>query len=137
MAYKPEGFHNATPYLMVNDLPKALEFYEKAFGAVVLSSHPEFKNVEIKIGDSPMMVSEHVINADGKQSLDDLPRMSIYLYVEDADAVAKQAIAAGAKELYLPQDQPYGIREGGVADPFGIIWWIATLIEKSTSKVNI
>jgi PhnB protein len=128
MLYKPEGFHNVTPYLIVSDLSKALEFYKAAFGAVVLTVHPGFKNVEIKIGDSPLMVSEHAINTDGQQSLSDLPRMSIYLYVEDADAVMKQALAAGATELYAAKNQPYGNRDGGVADPFGIVWWIATQI---------
>jgi PhnB protein len=53
----------------------------------------------------------------------------IYLYVEDVDAVFNRAIAAGAKELLPVQNQFYGDRSGGVTDPFGHIWYIATRIE--------
>ncbi|MFO7321213.1 MAG: hypothetical protein DIU68_005760 [Chloroflexota bacterium] len=56
----------------------------------------------------------------------DLPRVSIFLMVEDADRVFEQAVAAGATPLYAPADQSYGFREGGIRDPFGITWWIAT-----------
>jgi PhnB protein len=50
----------------------------------------------------------------------------IYLYVEDVDAVFSQAIGAGAKELLPVKDQFYGDRSGGVTDPYGHIWYIAT-----------
>lgn len=54
---------------------------------------------------------------------------SLYLYVEDADAVYAQALAAGATSVMPPADQFYGDRHGGVRDPNGNIWWIATHIE--------
>ena len=52
--------------------------------------------------------------------------MHIYLYVEDVDAVFNQAVASGAAALMPVMDQFYGDRSGGVTDPFGHIWWIAT-----------
>ncbi len=58
-----------------------------------------------------------------------LPRLSIYLYVPDSDAVQAAAIAAGAKEIRPVATQFYGNREGGVEDPFGITWWISTRVE--------
>jgi PhnB protein len=53
----------------------------------------------------------------------------IYLYVEDVDAVYEHAISCGATELLPVQDQFYGDRSGGVTDPFGHVWYIATHIE--------
>ncbi len=124
----PEGFHTATPYLIVRDAAAAIEFYKKAFGATELMRQTDpnerIRHAEIRIGSSPIMIGGHTeIGARSPQSL---PRVSIYLYVEDVDALASRAIAAGAKELYPVKDQVYGNREGGIEDPFGITWWIAT-----------
>jgi PhnB protein len=55
--------------------------------------------------------------------------VGICLYVEDVDALAKQAVAAGAKELRPVVNQFYGDRSGTYADPFGHVWTIATHIE--------
>ena len=52
--------------------------------------------------------------------------VGLHLYVEDVDAVAKQARAAGAKELRPVKDQFYGDRTGSFEDPFGHVWHIAT-----------
>ena len=130
----PRGFHTANPYLILKDAVVALEFYNKAFGAVELSRHTDDKgqlvNVEIRIGDSPIMISGRPEVATSEhQTLNDLPPVSVYLYLEDVDGLAQQAIAAGAKELYPLQDMDYGNREGGLVDPFGVVWWIASPIK--------
>jgi PhnB protein len=52
--------------------------------------------------------------------------VSIHLYVEDVDAVFRQAVAAGAIEKRPVADQFYGDRQGGIEDPFGHMWWIST-----------
>jgi uncharacterized glyoxalase superfamily protein PhnB len=57
---------------------------------------------------------------------------SLYLYVEDADALYKRALRAGATSLYEPADQPYGDRNGGIRDPFGNEWYIGTHIKDVT-----
>jgi PhnB protein len=134
----PEGYHTATPYLIVHDAAGAIAFYKQAFGAMELNRTADATgniiNIELKIGSSPIMVSQHSnIASGGKSSLENLPPVSIYLYVEDAETLAKQAIAAGATELYPVQAQPYGNLEGGILDPFGITWWIATQMEKAVS----
>jgi PhnB protein len=49
-----------------------------------------------------------------------------YLYVSEADAVYKRALQAGATSLMEPINQFYGDRHGGVKDPAGNVWWIAT-----------
>jgi|SRR5690554_719074 len=136
----PEGYHTATPYLMVRDADQAVEFYRNAFGAVELrrSVDPNgvVRNVQIKIGNSPVMLGIHPDSEVAPQPSDALPRASIYLFVDDADRVYRQAVTHGATSLYPPKDQAYGYREGGVMDPFGITWWVATTLETNRRSAN-
>ena len=130
----PEGYHTATPYLIVRDATRAIEFYKKAFGAKELMrmADPSGKigHAEIKIGDSPIMLADEVpgMGYRSPESLGGSP-VSILLYVEDVDAVFNQAVAAGAKVQRPVADQFYGDRTGGVTDPFGHVWYVATHIE--------
>ena len=127
----PEGYHTATPYLIIKDAARAIEFYKKAFGATELMriAEPSGKvmHAEIKIGNSPIMIADEFpeMGARSPQALGGSP-VSIFLYVEDVDALASQAIAAGAKVLRPVQDQFWGDRYGKLADPFGHVWDIAT-----------
>ncbi len=127
----PEGYHTATPYLVIQGAANAIEFYKKAFGATELMrmSGPGGKvmHAEIKIGDSPIMLSDEFpeMGVRGPKALGGSP-VSILLYVEDVDALAKQALATGAKELMAVQDQFWGDRYGKLEDPFGHVWGIAT-----------
>jgi PhnB protein len=127
----PEGYHTATPYLVIQGAANAIEFYKKAFGATELMrmSGPGGKvmHAEIKIGDSPIMLGDEFpeMGVRGPKALGGSP-VSIFLYVEDVDALAKQALAAGAKELMAVQDQFWGDRYGKLEDPFGHVWGIAT-----------
>src|ERR1041385_3394290 len=97
----PEGYHTATPYLIVNDAAAAIDFYKAAFGATELfrMADPSGKvgHAEIKIGDSPIMLADEYPEMKylGPESLGGTP-VSILLYVEDVDALAAQAVAAGA-----------------------------------------
>jgi len=135
----PEGYHAVTPYLIVNDGARAIEFYKKAFGATELfrMAGPDGKigHAEIKIGDSPIMLADEVpaMGHRSPQSLGGSP-VSILLYVEDVDAVFNQAVAAGAKVARPVADQFYGDRTGGVTDPFGHAWYIATHKEDVSSE---
>src|SRR6185503_13756784 len=130
----PEGYHTVTPYLIVSDAAAAIEFYKNAFGATatVCMAEPGGKvgHAEIKIGNSHIMLADEVPEMGylGPQALGGTP-VSIVLYVEDVDALAAQAIAAGAKVLRQVADQFYGDRTGTFADPFGHHWHIATHVE--------
>jgi PhnB protein len=127
----PDGYHTATPYLIVNDAAKALEFYKKAFGATEKMRIPapggKVGHAEIQIGDSPIMLAdEHPeIGARSPQSFGGSP-VSIMLYVEDVDAFVKRAVTAGAKVLRPVEDKFYGDRSGTLADPTGHVWHVAT-----------
>ncbi|HXM93835.1 MAG TPA: VOC family protein [Candidatus Dormibacteraeota bacterium] len=127
----PEGYHTVTPYLIVNDGARAIQFYKKAFGAKELMrmAAPDGKigHAEIKIGDSPIMLADEnpKMGARSPQSLGGSP-VSILLYVADVDAVFNQAVAAGGKVDRPVADQFYGDRTGGLTDPFGHVWYIST-----------
>jgi PhnB protein len=130
----PDGYHTATPVLIVNGAARAIEFYQNAFGAKELMRFPDpsgrIAHAEIKIGDSTIMLADEY-PAMGNRSPESLggTASSIHLYVEDVDAVAERALSNGAKEVRPVTNQFYGDRSGTFADPFGHIWSIATHIE--------
>ena len=135
----PEGYHTATPYLIVKDAARAIEFYKKAFGAIELMRMTQqdgrIGRAEIKIGDSPIMLADEFpeMGARSPEALGGSP-VSVLLYVQDVDAVFNQAVAAGAKVTRPVKDQFYGDRSGGVTDPFGHQWHIATHKEDVTPE---
>jgi PhnB protein len=133
----PEGYHSVTPYLIVSGASDAIAFYKKALGAqeVMRLADPGGKvhHAEIKIGDSRIMLAdEHPeIQALSPKTVGGSP-VSIHLYVEDVDAAVERAVAAGAKLVRPVADQFYGDRVGGIEDPFGYRWFIATRKEDLT-----
>jgi PhnB protein len=133
MAVKPvpEGYHTVTPYLIIKGAAQALEFYKRAFGAQELfrMADPSGKigHAEMQIGDSRVMLAdEHPEMGHRGPSSPGATPVSLLLYVPDVDALAAQAIAAGASVSRPVQDQFYGDRSGTVIDPFGHVWTIAT-----------
>ena len=130
----PEGYGTVTPYLYIKGAARAIEFYQQAFGAteVMRMTAPDGRigHAEIKIGDSHVMLAdEHLeIGARSPQTIGGSP-VSFLVYVEDVDKVVEQAVAAGAKIVRPVADQFYGDRTGGVEDPFGHAWYIATHVE--------
>jgi PhnB protein len=127
----PDGYPTATPYLMVKDAAKAIDFYKRAFGATesMRMEDPQGRiaHAEIRIGNSPVMLCDEFpeMGARSPLSIGGSPVM-IYLYVEDVDKLFDQAVDAGA-QLQMPvTDQFYGDRAGKLGDPFGHIWWIAS-----------
>jgi len=130
----PEGYHTATPYLIVANAAKAIDFYKEAFGAaeIMRLANPEGKIVhaEIKIGDSPIMLCDESpkCNAFSPLTIGGTP-ISLFLYLKDVDAIVNRAIAAGATLVMPVADQFWGDRCGSVADPFGHKWTVATHTE--------
>ena len=120
---KPAGFGTITPYLVGKDVPRLHAFLQQAFEAEVLASfaRPDgsIMHSEVRIGDSILEIGQSENDADVRKS-------ELHLYVADADATYARAMAAGARSLSEPRDQPYGDREAGVVDPIGNYWYIAT-----------
>lgn len=129
-----EGYHTASPYLITTKAGAALEFYCAAFGATVKRrlTMPDGKimHAEIKIGDSIIMLADEFASHDafGPEHFGGSP-VSMVLYVENADALYRQAIEAGASSLRPMADQPFGDRTGTLRDPFGHRWILTTHIE--------
>jgi uncharacterized glyoxalase superfamily protein PhnB len=122
----PDGSHTITPYLVVEGVPKLIEFLKQAFGAQEQGrmARPDggVMHAEVKVGDSKLMMGEPMGDWKAKPC-------SLYLYVEDVDAVYQHAIQAGGTSVSEPSDQFYGDRTGGVIDPSGNYWGIATHVE--------
>lgn len=130
----PSGMHALTPHLICRNAGEAIAFYVRAFGAVEQGrlDGPDGKvaHAMLKIGDSTLMLNDEFPStspacAQSPQALKGSP-VILHLYVEDADAVAAKAVAAGAKELMPVSEQFWGDRYGRFEDPFGHQWSIAT-----------
>jgi len=130
----PDAYRGITPYLIVKDAAQTMTFYQSAFGAkeIMRFDQPDGRigHAEMQIGEARFMLA------------DEFPEMKILspqtlggsgtgllLYVENVDAVFKQALAAGATVDRPVQDQFYGDRTATVVDPSGHKWTIATHIE--------
>ena len=128
----PKGYHAVTPYLTVNDGPKALDFYTRAFGAKVTAQMPgpggKLMHAEFRIGDSVVMLSDEFPGMSSAKAPTSLGGTtgSLFLYVPDVDATFKRAVGAGCKVLAPPADMFWGDRFGKLEDPFGNQWAMAT-----------
>ena len=131
----PHGFHTVTPQLSVDDAAQTIEWYKKAFGAQEVGRHlgPDGKimHAEITIGDSRIMVNDVMQGMKGPRAYGGSPA-SLWLYVEDCDALFNRAVGAGANVQVPLGDQFWGDRGGAVADPAGYTWWISTRKEDLT-----
>lgn len=129
--YRQDGYHDVTPYLCVSDAARAIEFYKEAFGAteIMRMEAPGGKigHAEVRIGDSVVMLADEFpeMAFSSPQSLGGTST-HLYIYDKDVDALVERAVAAGAKLTQPVKDQFYGDRSGGVEDPFGHRWYIAT-----------
>lgn len=136
----PEGYHTVTPYLIIKNAAKAIEFYKEAFGATermrMVTPEGQVMHAEIRIGDSTIMLCDESAkcNAFSPESIGGTA-ISIMLYQEDADRVVDRAVTAGATLLMPVADQFWGDRCGTIVDPFGHKWTVATHVEEVAPDV--
>ena len=127
----PDGMHTVTPHLVCAGAADAIEFYKRAFGAVETSRMPgpdgKLMHASVRIGDSTVMLVDEFPQwgAVGPNALKGSP-VTIHLQVEDADALFKRAVDAGATVKHAIEDAFWGDRYGVLSDPFGHAWSIAT-----------
>jgi PhnB protein len=135
--YIPEGMHTVTPHLVCGGAADAIEFYKKAFNAVetsrMLGPNGKIMHASIRIGDSTIMLVDESpeFGMLGPKALKGTP-VIVHLYVEDADAFAARAAAAGAKITMPVADMFWGDRYGHLEDPFGHRWSVATHVKDVT-----
>ncbi len=129
----PEGMHTVTPHLICAGAADAIEFYKKAFDATEKTRLPgangKLMHASIQIGDSTVMLTDEAPQWGtlGPKALKGSP-VAIHLYVDDVDAFAARAVAAGAKMTMPVADMFWGDRYGQLEDPFGHRWSVATHI---------
>ena len=122
----PAGYHTVTPWIISRDTAGLIDYVQKAFDATeiarVVSEDGSIGHAEVRLGDSVVMMF------DAKPDWPPTPGF-LRLYVEDADAVHRQAVAAGGTSVTEVTHLFFGDRVGRVRDPFGNLWWIQTRIE--------
>ena len=130
-----EGYQTVTAALTVRNGADAIDFYKKAFGAEEIMRVPgpdgkSLMHAEIRVGNSRIMLGDEspAMGCLAPVTLGG-PGGSLYVYVPDADAAFKRAVAAGAKALMPVTDMFYGDRFGQVEDPSGHRWGLATHVE--------
>jgi uncharacterized glyoxalase superfamily protein PhnB len=122
----PDGYHSITPYLNAQGADRLIAFLKAAFAAKErgrnLDDQGRIMHAEVQIGDSIIMLSEASERFPARET-------ALYLYVNDADAVYRAALQAGGTSIMEPATHFYGDRSGGIKDPAGNQWWIATHLE--------
>ena len=137
----PEGFHTVTPQLTLDNAAQAIDWYKKALGAeeVARAAGPDGKilHAELRIGDSRIMLNDAMMGGQGPKAIGGSPA-SLWIYVEDCDALFNRAVAAGGQVaqggMGKMQDQFWGDRAGIFTDPHGYRWTIATRKEDLTHQ---
>jgi len=129
----PDGYRSVNVILTVDDAAKAIDFYKRAFGAEEISRLPmgdKIGHAELQIGDTRIMLNDEFPDqgnlgpkARGGTST------GLIIYTEDVDSAFRKAIDAGGTQTMAVEDQFWGDRMGGLTDPFGHKWSIATHVE--------
>ncbi|MBI3467005.1 MAG: VOC family protein [Planctomycetes bacterium] len=136
----PDGFNTVSAYMVVRNTVEALEFYNKAFGAETKGRMPgpdgkSTAHAEMRIGNSTVMLTDENPQWGAKSPLTlGGTGVTLHIYVEDADALFKRAVAAGCTPTMPIMDAFWGDRYGKVTDPFGHGWGIATHKEDLTHE---
>jgi len=122
----PDGYPTVTPYLMVADAAKFIDFMSAVFAArtteQLLRPDGKIGHTELRVGDSLIMLSE-------ASDMHPATPVMLHVYVEDVDAAFERAVRAGGTVVAKPSNQFYGDRSGGVKEPSGNTIWIATHVE--------
>lgn len=128
-SYKPEGHNSVSPYLVVDSAERAIAFLVEALDGVEILRHARpgggIMHAEVRIDDTVVMLGE---------SLEGWPAISthVHVYVPDVDETYRRALAAGATSVQEPAKKQDADKRGGVKDPTGTTWWIATKVDPTS-----
>ena len=129
----PDGFHTVTPQLIFDNAAQAIDWYKKSLGAEeksrAVSPDGKIMHAELQIGNSRIMLNDAMGGGKSAKAFGGTP-ISLWLYVQDCDALFNRAVAAGARVAPGPMgqlaDQFWGDRSGTFTDPYGYQWTVAT-----------
>lgn len=135
------GMSDVYPFLAVRDVDAAAEFYAQAFGAIEEGERvraPDGRQVAVLSIDGHRLGVATEAPELGTPSPETLgaTTVRISIHVDDPDALAARAIAAGAREMFAVADQPYGMRQGRVVDPFGHHWLIGRPLHSQLDRIR-
>ena len=126
--FKPAGYTTVSPYLIVDGAERTIAFLVEVFSAVELRRFPDpagkLMHAEVKIDDTVLMLAD---SAPGWPPV----AGHVHVYVVDVDATYRRALATGASSVQEPVKKDDPDRRGGVKDPGGTTWWIATRLADS------
>jgi PhnB protein len=129
----PDGYNTITPYLVCKNAAAAIDFYKKALGATERFRMPgqdgRVGHAELQIGSSVIMLADECPERGAVAPTGGALPISLYVYMENVDAVVDRAVSAGAKLTRPVTNQFYGDRSGGFEDPYGHTWYVATHVE--------
>jgi PhnB protein len=125
-SYKPDGYSSVSPYLIAAGAQRVIDFLKQAFGARELRRYdmPDgtIMHAEVRIEDTVVMIGDAGDNWPAVQA-------HLHVYVQDVDATYARALGAGGVAVQPPERKGQDPdRRGGVRDPAGNTWWIATQI---------
>ena len=133
----PPGAQTLTLQLALERAAQTIDWYKQALGAeeVTRNTGPDGKimHADLKIGNTHFMVNDLMPGSKGPQAFGGSPA-SMWLYVEDCDALFARATGAGGTVQMPMADQFWGDRAGAVTDPAGYTWWIASHKEDLTPQ---
>jgi len=125
-AFKPERYSTVSPYLIVSDAARTIGFLEEVFQGKALRRFPgedgRLMHAEVRIDDTVIMLADSAASWPPVAS-------HVHVYVPDVDATYARALAAGAEAVQAPVKKDDEDKRGGVKDPGGTTWWIATRVE--------
>jgi PhnB protein len=139
MAAIPEGFHTITPQLVVDGAGRAIELYQRAFGATLIGrmdmpGTDKVMHAVLRIGTSTIFLSDPMPSMQARPPGREGSPVSFYCYMEDVDAAYRRAVDAGMKGTGEPSDMFWGDRIGNLEDPFGYRWMLATHVRDVTPE---
>lgn len=124
-SYKPEGYASVSVYVMAEGAQRVIDFLKATFDAKETRRYDNpdgtIGHVEVQIDDTVVMLAE---------AGEGFPAFPVWLhvYVPDVDATYQCALAAGGVSVQEPVQKGDPDRRGGVKDPAGNTWWIATQV---------
>lgn len=130
----PSGMGGPIPSLSIDGAAEAIDFYTSAFGAQEQGrmDAPDGKvaHAMLQVGDAFIMLADAFPQSSCRPPTElNGTSVSVFLYVEDVDAVVDRAVEAGATLTMPVEDMFWGDRYGRITDPFGHQWEVATHVE--------